>query len=69
MLGRPFLYAAGAAGRAGVYRIIELLAEEISVALAQIGRTDMGALDERVLAGAGAAARADAGSKERSGHM
>ena len=57
MLGRPFLYAAGAAGRAGVYRIIELLAEEISVALAQIGRTDIGALDERVLAGAGAAAR------------
>ena len=69
MLGRPFLYAAGAAGRAGVYRIIELLAEEISVALAQIGRTDIGTLDERVLAGASAAARADARSKERSGHM
>ena len=69
MLGRPFLYAAGAAGRAGVYRIIELLAEEISVALAQIGRTDIGALDERVLAGAGAAARTEAGSLERSGHM
>ena len=64
MLGRPFLYAAGAAGRAGVYRIIELLAEETSVALAQIGRTDIGALDERVLAGVGAAARPDPGSNE-----
>ena len=52
-----------------MYRIIELLAEEISVALAQIGRTDIGALDERVLAGAGAAARTEAGSLERSGHM
>ena len=54
MLGRPFLYAAGAGGRAGVYRIIELLAEEVGVALAQIGRTDIGALDERVLARGGA---------------
>ena len=69
MLGRPFLYAAGAAGRAGVYRIIELLAEETSVALAQIGRTDIGALDERVLAGAGAAARPDPGPNECSEPM
>ena len=68
MLGRPFLYAAGAAGTAGVHRIIELLAEEASVALAQIGRTDIGALDERVLAGAAGAAQADARSIERSGH-
>ena len=51
MLGRPFLYAAGAGGRAGVYRLIELLAEEVGVALAQIGRTAIGALDEGVLAG------------------
>ena len=50
MLGRPFLYAAGAAGKAGVYRLIELLAGEVDVALAQIGRTDIGGLDEGVLA-------------------
>ena len=73
MLGRPFLYAAGAAGRAGVYRVVELLAEETSVALAQIGRTDIATLDERVLSGAGGAARAGAacagaGPGERSGH-
>ena len=55
MLGRPFLYAAGAAGRAGVYRLIELLAWEVDAALAQIGRTDIDALDEDVLARPGAA--------------
>lgn len=55
MLGRPFLYAAGAGGRDGVYRLIELLAEDVGVALAQIGRTDIGALDERVLIRGGAA--------------
>ena len=54
MLGRPFLYAAGAAGKAGVYRLIELLVGEVDVALAQIGRTDIGALDEGVLARGGA---------------
>ena len=61
MLGRPFLYAAGAAGRAGVYRLIELLAGEVDVALAQIGRTDIAALDERVLACGGAARSSDPG--------
>ena len=50
MLGRPFLYAAAAAGRAGVYRLIELLSGEVEAALAQIGRTDIDALDEEVLA-------------------
>ena len=55
MLGRPFLYAAGAAGRAGVYRLIELLAGEVEVSLAQIGCTDIAVLDEEVLARPGAA--------------
>ena len=50
MLGRPFLYAAAAGGRAAVYRLVELLAEDLGVALAQIGRTDIEAVDERVLA-------------------
>ena len=68
MLGRPFLYAAGAGGRAGVYRLIELLAEEVSVALAQIGRTDIGALDERVLARRAAASPSGVDSREPVGH-
>lgn len=50
MLGRPFLYAAGGAGHEGVARLIELLSEEIQVTLAQIGRTDIAAVNEAVLA-------------------
>ena len=69
MLGRPFLYAAGAGGRAGVYRIIELLAEEVGVALAQIGRTDIGALDERVLARGGADRSSAVGPREPPGQV
>ena len=68
MLGRPFLYAAGAGGRAGVYRLIELLAEEIGVALAQIGRTDIGALDDGVLVRGSVARASEVGSRERTGH-
>ena len=67
MLGRPFLYAAAAAGRAGVYRLIELLAGEVDVALAQIGRTDIAALDERVLMREEAARPAGVDTPERPG--
>lgn len=45
MLGRPFLYAAGAAGPAGVTRVIELLQNEISVVLAQLGVVDIETID------------------------
>ena len=65
MLGRPFLYASAAGGRRAVYRLIELLAGEVSVALAQIGRTDIDALDERVLARGGAALPSDGKTSER----
>ena len=68
MLGRPFLYAAAAGGRAGVYRLIELLAGEVDVALAQIGRTDIGALDERVLAGGRYVLRTDDDAPDRREH-
>ena len=64
MLGRPFLYAAGAGGRAGVNRLIELLAEEVRVALAQIGCTDISTLDERVVASAGAARSSHAAPRD-----
>ena len=47
---------------------IDLLAEEVSVALAQIGRTDIGALDERVLARRAAASQSDVDSREPVGH-
>lgn len=37
MLGRPFLYGVGAAGKEGIRSVIELLSNEVSVTLAQIG--------------------------------
>jgi L-lactate dehydrogenase (cytochrome) len=49
MLGRPFLYAAGAAGALGVERMVELLVEETHATLAQIGCRDINSLDATVL--------------------
>ena len=50
MLGRPFLYASGADGQRGVFRLVELLKNELLLALAQIGCTDVSHLDHNVLA-------------------
>ena len=48
-MGRPFSYAMGAAGQQGLNNVIELLADQISAAMAQIGITAAEAIDERVL--------------------
>ena len=37
MLGRPFLFASGANGERGVMRLVELLSDEVSLTLAQLG--------------------------------
>ena len=50
MLGRPFLYASGADGQRGVFRLVELLKNELLLTLAQIGCTDVSHLDHNVLA-------------------
>lgn len=50
MLGRPMLYAIGADGARGLATLIDILADEISVVLAQIGRTRIDDLDGSVLA-------------------
>ena len=49
MLGRPFLYGVGAAGAAGLEAVITLLQTELSVTLAQLGRTDIETIDRSVL--------------------
>lgn len=49
MMGRPFSYAIGADGERGLETVIELLADQISAAMAQIGVTDMNTIDDRVL--------------------
>ena len=50
MLGRPFLYASGADGQRGVFRLVDMLKSELLLALAQIGCTDISHLDHNVLA-------------------
>ena len=49
MLGRPFLYASGADGHRGVFRLVDMLKNEMLLALAQIGCTDVSHLDQNVL--------------------
>ena len=49
LIGRPFQFAAGAAGAEGIDRLIELIRDDVSITLGQIGRTAMG-LDRTVLA-------------------
>jgi L-lactate dehydrogenase (cytochrome) len=51
MLGRAFLYAIGAEGARGLAALIDVLADEISVTLAQIGRRRIEDVDGAVLAG------------------
>lgn len=51
MLGRPFLYAAGAAGPQGVETLVNVLSNDISVTLAQIGRTSVEGIGCGVLVG------------------
>ena len=50
MLGRPFLYASGADGQQGVYRLVELLKNDMLLVMAQIGCTEVAHLDANVLA-------------------
>ena len=50
MVGRPYLYAAGAAGSQGVVHLTELIQQELHAALAQIGRRDVNELDGSVFA-------------------
>ena len=51
MLGRAFLYAVGADGARGLATLIDVLADEMSVTLAQIGRRRIEDVDGAVLAG------------------
>ncbi len=49
MLGRPYSYAIGADGQQGLDNIINLLSDQISAAMAQIGVTQLDSLDSKVL--------------------
>ena len=62
LLGRAFLYAAGAAGERGVFRLVDLLSEQVALTLAQIGCPDVGKVDRNALAVAEAGDRSGPGS-------
>jgi L-lactate dehydrogenase (cytochrome) len=50
MLGRPLLYAIGADGARGLATILDIVADDVSVTLAQIGRRRIADVDGSVLA-------------------
>ncbi|MBI1386195.1 MAG: alpha-hydroxy-acid oxidizing protein [Rhizobiales bacterium] len=50
MLGRPFLFAIAAGGAGGLCAFLDMLAEEIAITLAQIGRVSVSDIDAEVLA-------------------
>jgi len=49
LLGRPWLYALGAAGAAGPDNLVDILSREIDATLAQIGRRRIGEVDATAL--------------------
>lgn len=49
MLGRPLLYAMAAGGEKGLHQLIDVLSQETSIALAQMGLTEISQLDKSVL--------------------
>ncbi|MEM7061531.1 MAG: alpha-hydroxy acid oxidase, partial [Pseudomonadota bacterium] len=53
MMGRPFLYALGAGGARGLGQFLDVMEEEISAVMAQIGVTRIEDIGPHVLAGHG----------------
>ncbi len=49
MLGRPLLFAMAAGGEQGLHQLVDVLSQETSIALAQMGLTQVNQLDASVL--------------------
>jgi 4-hydroxymandelate oxidase len=49
LIGRPYLYGLGAAGEAGVTRVVALLQREFQMAMMLTGRTSVGRIDRSVI--------------------
>ena len=49
LIGRPFVYALGAMGEAGVTKALELMHHELDVTMALCGHTDIRAVDHSIL--------------------
>lgn len=48
-IGRPYLYALGAAGESGVTQVINILQRELQMAMALTGRTNIASIDRSVI--------------------
>lgn len=53
MIGRPFLYALGAMGEAGVLRCLQMLANELDISMGFCGHTDINNVDRSILLNGG----------------
>ncbi|HET8637272.1 MAG TPA: alpha-hydroxy acid oxidase [Acidobacteriaceae bacterium] len=49
LIGRPFLYALGAMGEAGVLRCLQIIANELEITMAFCGQTDVRKVDRSIL--------------------
>jgi 4-hydroxymandelate oxidase len=49
LIGRPYLYGLGAAGEAGVTKVINILQREFQMAMVLTGRTTIGSIDRSVI--------------------
>lgn len=49
MLGRPWLFAAGAAGEEGLFRLADVLKQDVDTVMAQLGVREIAEINERVV--------------------
>ena len=49
LIGRPYLYGLGAAGEAGVTKVVNILQREFQMAMVLTGRTTIGSIDHSVI--------------------
>jgi len=49
LIGRPYLYGLGAAGEAGVTKVVNILQHEFQMAMVLTGRTNIGSIDRSVI--------------------
>jgi 4-hydroxymandelate oxidase len=49
LIGRPYLYGLGAAGEAGVTKVVNILQREFQMAMVLTGRTNIGSVDRTVI--------------------
>jgi 4-hydroxymandelate oxidase len=49
LIGRPYIYGLGAAGEAGVTKVVNILQREFQMAMVLTGRTNIGSIDRSVI--------------------